>query len=92
MPPRIVPVIARYLIYGASLGALTQLRAWTDPEGTAWRVMDRFVTACGKVIDVLQYLKPWGRLGEAHANTYDKVLGEELWEYMDEQVQGIRQS
>jgi len=31
-------------------------------------------------------MKPWGRLGGAHAATENEQLRKQIWEYMEEQV------
>lgn len=56
---------------GPEKGALTQLRAGTDPEIVDWNG---------------QYMKPWGRIGGAHKATENEALRKQIWEYMEEQV------
>ena len=76
------------------MGALTLLWAGTTDEG---------LTAGGKVISslfnvlstrgayafYLQYLVPWARVGTPNAAAQDPTLAEELWTWMEEQVQNI---
>jgi len=59
------------MLYPASYGALTQLWAGTMPD----------------VIDFNgQFLIPWARVGKCRAEVYDPAIGEELWNYLLEQV------
>jgi NAD(P)-dependent dehydrogenase (short-subunit alcohol dehydrogenase family) len=58
----------------ASFGALTQLWAGTSPEGLELN---------GK------YLVPWARIGVPNPITEDPKLAEELWKWMEEQVENI---
>ena len=76
------------------MGALTLLWAGTTDEG---------LTAGGKVISslfnvlstrgayafYLQYLVPWARVGTPTASAQDPKLAEELWNWMEEQVQNV---
>jgi len=57
-----------------SFGALTQLWAGTSPEGLELN---------GK------YLVPWARIGVPNPITEDPKLAEELWKWMEEQVENI---
>jgi retinol dehydrogenase 12 len=65
------------LIFKATMddGALTQLRAGTDPEAANWNGV---------------YMKPWARVGGAHKNTQDDALQRQIWEYMEEQTAAYR--
>ena len=56
------------------LGALTQLRAGTAPEGADWN---------GK------YLIPWAREGKCLPAARDPNLGEKFWTSLEEQVKDL---
>ena len=76
------------------MGALTLLWAGTTDEG---------LTVGGKVISsllnvpsirgtyalYLQYLVPWARVGTPTTSAQDPKLAEELWTWMEEQVQNF---
>ena len=76
------------------MGALTLLWAGTTDEG---------LTQGGKVISslfnvpsargayalYLQYLVPWARVGIPTTSAQDPKLAEELWTWMEEQVQNV---
>ncbi|THU80706.1 NAD(P)-binding protein [Dendrothele bispora CBS 962.96] len=72
--PRIVMFLAGFIFYPVQMGALTQLRAGTSPEGVDFN---------GK------YLKPWARIGESSPASRDPTQGEELWKWLEEQVKNI---
>ena len=61
-------------IHSVPLGALTQLRAGTSPEGADWN---------GK------YLIPWAREGECRPEAKDPELGARLWAWLEEQVKDL---
>ncbi|KAG6815736.1 hypothetical protein H0H87_011847 [Tephrocybe sp. NHM501043] len=60
--------------YPPPLGALTQLWGATSKEGAEFN---------GK------YLAPWTRLGSPQPTALDPKLGNELWEWLDEQVKDL---
>ncbi|KAH8115056.1 NAD-binding protein [Phellopilus nigrolimitatus] len=62
------------LQFPAPFGALTQLWGGTTPETAELN---------GK------YLIPWARLGEPRADTQDPKTGEQLWDWLEEQVKDI---
>ncbi|KAJ7590327.1 NAD(P)-binding protein [Mycena floridula] len=66
--------IASMVFYPVAMGAITSLRAATDPEGAEWNG---------------RYLDAWARLGTPKAESQDPVLGRQLWEYFEEQVKNI---
>ncbi|KAJ7590297.1 NAD(P)-binding protein [Mycena floridula] len=70
----IVQSIMSKMFYGVEMGALTQLRAATDPEGLDWN--GKFLTA-------------WARLGEAKTGSQDPIIGRQVWEYFEEQVKNL---
>ncbi|TRM66502.1 hypothetical protein BD626DRAFT_555372 [Schizophyllum amplum] len=61
-------------VHGADMGALTQLRAGTDPEAAGWN---------GK------YMTCWARLYANNPAADDEAEARKLWEWMGEQVKGI---
>ncbi|KAF8181342.1 NAD-P-binding protein [Mycena galopus ATCC 62051] len=61
-------------IYPPTWGALPQLWAGTSPEGIDFN---------GK------FIIPWGRLGPARKDTNDPKLGKDLWNWLEEQVEGL---
>lgn len=65
-----------FLLHPVSKGVISQLRA-----GTAVEMADPVWNG--------KYLIPWGRLGKPNPKTEDLVQARQLWEYMEEQVQGI---
>ncbi|GLB42629.1 putative NAD-P-binding protein [Lyophyllum shimeji] len=62
------------LMYSPAYGALTQLWGGTSKEGAELN---------GK------YLIPWARIGSPRRDALDPVLGKQLWEWLEEQVQNI---
>ncbi|KAH8115060.1 NAD-binding protein [Phellopilus nigrolimitatus] len=64
----------KLLLFPASFGALTQLWGGTMPETADLN---------GK------YLIPWARLGEPRADTQDPKTGEQLWDWLEEQVKDV---
>ncbi|KAF5371110.1 hypothetical protein D9758_004259 [Tetrapyrgos nigripes] len=74
LPPMTKFIIKTFLMYPVELGALTQLRAGTSPEGAEMNG---------------QYLVPWARVGKPSAATEDQKQSEELWNWLEEQVKGI---
>jgi len=53
--------------------------------------MDRFVAVyvfsyALKTKLLMQYMKPWGRVGGAHKATENEELRKQIWDYMEEQV------
>jgi retinol dehydrogenase 12 len=72
----ILTVYQKFLFrYSIDDGALTQLRAGTDPDAVNWNG---------------EYMKPWARVGDAHKNTKDEALQRQIWEYMEEQTAAYR--
>ncbi|KAF5337815.1 hypothetical protein D9758_015699 [Tetrapyrgos nigripes] len=67
-------IVIDLFLYPSELGALTQLKAGTSPEGAEMN---------GK------YLVPWARVGKPSAATEDQKQSEELWKWLEEQVEGI---
>ncbi|KAJ3554361.1 hypothetical protein NM688_g3147 [Phlebia brevispora] len=63
--------ILNRILYPASYGALTQLWAGTMPD-----VVDHNG----------DFLIPWARFGRCREEVYDPKVGEELWNYLQEQV------
>ncbi|RDB18042.1 hypothetical protein Hypma_000726 [Hypsizygus marmoreus] len=61
-------------LYPTSYGALTHLWGGTSPEGVEFN---------GK------YLRPWATVGSPSPDALDPVLGKQLWEWMEEQVEHI---
>ncbi|KAK2462522.1 hypothetical protein APHAL10511_005492 [Amanita phalloides] len=70
----ITKLIIRLACYDPSHGALTQLYAGTSPNAADIN---------GK------YLIPWARIGESSAISRDAMLGEKLWNWLEEQVKDI---
>ncbi|KAI0058523.1 NAD-P-binding protein [Artomyces pyxidatus] len=68
---RIQHKLAYWISYDVPLGALTQLRAGTSPEGADFN---------GK------FLIPWARIGEPNPAIKDPKLGEKLWAYLENAV------
>ncbi|KAH8115062.1 NAD-binding protein [Phellopilus nigrolimitatus] len=62
------------MCFPAPFGALTQLWGATMPETAELN---------GK------YLIPWARLGEPRADTQDPKTGEQLWDWLEEQVKDV---
>ncbi|EDR03225.1 uncharacterized protein LACBIDRAFT_253463 [Laccaria bicolor S238N-H82] len=71
---RIENFVVNLILYPSAMGALTLLWAGTTDEG---------LTLGGK------YLIPWARVGTPNASARDPKLAEELWTWMEEQVQNI---
>ncbi|KAG2009556.1 short-chain dehydrogenase [Coprinopsis cinerea AmutBmut pab1-1] len=63
-----------FVLYPAPYGALTQLWAGTSEEGLKMN---------GK------YLVPWARYGTPNPLALDEKLGEDLWNWLEEQVQDV---
>ncbi|KAJ3485815.1 hypothetical protein NLI96_g4701 [Meripilus lineatus] len=61
----------KFMLYPAPYGALTQLWAGTMPETINYNG---------------QFLVPWARQGRCRAEAYDDELGEQLWNWLQEQV------
>ncbi|KAK7435109.1 short-chain alcohol dehydrogenase [Stygiomarasmius scandens] len=73
--PKVAKFIMKtFILYPPEFGVLTQLWAGTSPEAAHFN---------GK------YLKPWAREGESSAASRNREYGEELWNWMEEQVQHI---
>ncbi|KAH6912194.1 hypothetical protein BKA70DRAFT_1266944 [Coprinopsis sp. MPI-PUGE-AT-0042] len=70
----ITAFIINMMVYPAPMGALTQLWAGTSEEGS---------TMNGK------YLVPWARYGNANPAAQDPKLGEDLWNWLEEQVANL---
>ncbi|EED82887.1 predicted protein [Postia placenta Mad-698-R] len=69
-------VVTQNLIaHPASKGALTQLWAGTMPETVQYNG---------------EFLIPWARVGRCRREAYDNALGERLWAWLEEQVEGRR--
>jgi len=66
--------IPDFLLFPTPMGALSQLYAATSPEAESLN---------GK------YLVPWARVGEPDKNTQDPKVGQEFWEWCEEQVKDI---
>ncbi|KAN0080037.1 hypothetical protein V8E55_009603 [Tylopilus felleus] len=64
-------IVARWLLFDVTHGALTQLYAGTAPDAAQLGG---------------QYLVPWARVGAPRAYTQDPQLGKELWIWLEEQV------
>ncbi|KAI0051997.1 NAD(P)-binding protein [Auriscalpium vulgare] len=69
--PWIQVQITKLITHEVPLGALTQLRAGTSPEGADWN---------GK------FLKPWARIGKANPKAEDPAVGEKLWALLEEET------
>ncbi|TFK24389.1 NAD(P)-binding protein [Coprinopsis marcescibilis] len=72
--PSLMQRLMRLIIHPSSQGALTQLWAGTTEEG---------LTMNGK------YLVPWARLGEPNPLALDESLRDELWKWLEEQVESV---
>ncbi|KAF8627488.1 hypothetical protein AX17_006299 [Amanita inopinata Kibby_2008] len=72
--PRFLEMFLHAFCYPASNGALTPLYAGTSPEGENFN---------GK------YLMPWARLGNANPGSLDPKLGQQFWEWCEDQVKDI---
>ncbi|KAI0792827.1 NAD(P)-binding protein [Abortiporus biennis] len=59
------------IVYPASYGALTQLWGGTMPETIQYNGW---------------FLIPWARAGRCREEAYDPVLGEKLWNWLEEQI------
>ncbi|KAM6494384.1 hypothetical protein JOM56_010745 [Amanita muscaria] len=70
----VVAAINGLFLYSPSMGALTPLYAATSPETE---------NLGGK------YFIPWARLGEPREATQDPKLGQDFWEWCEEQVKDI---
>ncbi|TBU43685.1 NAD(P)-binding protein [Dichomitus squalens] len=73
---RYVPSLRRkildtLLLYPAPYGALTQLFAGTMPEA---------------LNDNGEFLIPWARLGKCRPEAYDDAVGEQLWKWLEDEV------
>ncbi|KAF5382757.1 hypothetical protein D9615_002891 [Tricholomella constricta] len=66
--------VSHCFLYPTPYGALTQLWAGTTKEGAEFN---------GK------YLVPWARIGTPRPDAEDPVLGKQLWEWLEEQVENI---
>ncbi|KAI0076330.1 NAD(P)-binding protein [Panus rudis PR-1116 ss-1] len=62
---------AQFFLWPASYGALTQLWAGTTPEALHYNG---------------EFLIPWARVGRCRPEAYDPELGEQLWNYLEEEV------
>jgi retinol dehydrogenase-12 len=76
------------------MGALTLLWVGTTDEGLTLGgkvVLSLFnvPSTRGTYASYLQYLIPWARVGTPKASAQDPKLAEELWTWMEEQVQNI---
>ncbi|KAM5535833.1 hypothetical protein V8D89_010451 [Ganoderma adspersum] len=70
--PSIIQKVANLLIlYPTPYGALTQLWAGTMPEAVNFNG---------------EFLIPWARPGKCRPEAYDPVIGERLWNWLEEQV------
>ncbi|PIL31377.1 hypothetical protein GSI_06077 [Ganoderma sinense ZZ0214-1] len=73
--PSIIPKIANLVfLYPTPYGALTQLWAGTMPEALNYNG---------------EFLIPWARPGKCRPEAYDPVIGERLWNWLEEQVQDL---
>ena len=75
------------------MGALTLLWAGTTDEGLTLggKVLSLFnaPSTRGTYAFYLQYLIPWARVGTPTTSAQDPKLAEELWTWMEEQVQNV---
>lgn len=72
-------------------GALTQLWAGTMPEALDHNAGVSTLRQPGSVrltdrIAVLKFLIPWARVDKCRKEAYDDVLGEKLWNTLEEAV------
>ncbi|KAI0772872.1 NAD(P)-binding protein [Trametes elegans] len=67
-------VVDTLLLYPTPYGALTQLFAGTMPEALNYNG---------------EFLIPWARLGRCRDETYDPGVGEQLWQWLEEQVKAF---
>ncbi|TFK24921.1 NAD(P)-binding protein [Coprinopsis marcescibilis] len=72
--PDLMQRVMRLMIHPLSQGALTQLWAGTTDDG---------LTMNGK------YLAPWARIGNPNPLALDEVLCEDLWTWLEEQVESV---
>ncbi|KAI1793118.1 NAD(P)-binding protein [Ganoderma leucocontextum] len=73
--PSIVQKLATMMVlYPTPYGALTQLWAGTMPEAVNYNG---------------EFLIPWARHGKCRPEAYDPAIGERLWNWLEEQVQGF---
>jgi len=70
----VVGIMEKTILHDVSHGAITQLYAGTSKEAADLNG---------------EYLIPWARLGKPHEGTQDPKKGEELWNWLDEQVANI---
>ncbi|KZT65718.1 NAD(P)-binding protein [Daedalea quercina L-15889] len=66
-------ILKTFLLYPAHLGALTQLWAGTMPEALDHNG---------------GFLIPWARVGKCRREAYDDVLGEKLWDWLENAIEG----
>lgn len=75
------------------MGALTQLYAGTMPEaaelGGKVTVSVIVLSSCILNLCLDQYLIPWARVGEAKKETNDPKIAQELWAWLESQVQNV---
>ena len=81
------------MLYPAEYGALTQLWAGTMPDVLEhngevrcilFRLLWRFTHESRNLHR--QFLIPWARYGRCREEAYDPKVGEDLWEWLQEQV------
>lgn len=72
---RFMQRLTNLIAHPASKGALTQLWAGTMPETVQYNG---------------EFLIPWARVGRCRREAYDNALGERLWAWLEEQVEGRR--
>ncbi|KAF5340805.1 hypothetical protein D9758_017655 [Tetrapyrgos nigripes] len=74
LPPIMAFIFKILFMYPVELGALTQLRAGTTPQGAEMNG---------------QYLIPWARVGKASAASENQEESDELWKWLEEQAKGV---
>lgn len=63
------------MLFPAPMGALTQLWGATMPEAASMNG---------------EYLIPWARVGPMKKSARDPKLGEQLWNWLEEQVKDVK--